>query len=386
MDYKNVNRPTMVLDKAICLKNIDRMIAKAKRNNVIFRPHFKTHQSAKVGDFFAKKGVDKITVSSLDMALYFADAGWKDITVAFPVNILEIDKICDLASKIKLNLILSSAEMVSMLYQKLMDSIGSRNVKNNSVPKNEVKESSTTKTKFYPKNSLGIFIKVDVGYHRVGIDVNDYSGIQKIIDELAKYDILKFKGFLTHAGHTYDCKNSDEILNIYKDSMSSLKKLKQHFIPHYPNIIISYGDTPSVSLAEDFKDVDELRPGNFVFYDLMQWSLGVCAMSDIALRVSCPIVEVHNERNQFVIYGGGVHFSKEFLQDSNDRKYYGIVKAINCKELANNDIRVFSLSQEHGEVSFPNEYINKFHVGDIVSILPIHACMTVNELKEYIIV
>jgi len=385
MNYKNINRPTMILDKAICLNNIDKMIAKAKRNNVMFRPHFKTHQSIKVGEFFTERGVDKITVSSLDMAIYFADAGWKDITVAFPVNILEIDKICYLASKIHLNLILSNAEMVPILYQKFILNIESRDVKNDSLSKKDMKFNSKNEAKFYSKNSIGIFIKVDVGYHRVGIDVNDYSGIKEIIDELEKYNIFEFKGFLTHAGHTYDCKNSDEILNIYKDSMSSLKKLKQHFLPHYPNIIISYGDTPSVSLAEDFKSVDELRPGNFVFYDLMQWSLGVCAMSDIALSVSCPIVEVHNVRNQFVIYGGGVHFSKEFLQDRNGSKYYGIIKAINCKEVKTNDIRIFSLSQEHGEVSFPNEYIDKFHVGDVVSILPIHACMTVNELKEYII-
>ena len=69
------------------------MAAKAKNNNIIFRPHFKTHQSKKVGEWFREEGVDKITVSSVSMAKYFIEHNWKDITIAFPFNILEIDDI-----------------------------------------------------------------------------------------------------------------------------------------------------------------------------------------------------------------------------------------------------------------------------------------------------
>ena len=40
-----VTEPTMVLNEEVCKSNIARMAAKAKAANVVFRPHFKTHQS-----------------------------------------------------------------------------------------------------------------------------------------------------------------------------------------------------------------------------------------------------------------------------------------------------------------------------------------------------
>ena len=86
-------RPTLLVDRKRALRNIERMAAKAKAARVRFRPHFKTHQSAEVGLWFRDFGIDAITVSSLEMAAYFARNGWTDITVAFPVNILELDRI-----------------------------------------------------------------------------------------------------------------------------------------------------------------------------------------------------------------------------------------------------------------------------------------------------
>ncbi|UCC76385.1 MAG: hypothetical protein JSW37_12885, partial [Anaerolineales bacterium] len=64
-------------------------------------------------------GVDAITVSSLDMAACFADRGWNDITVAFPVNLLEIEKVNALAAEIALGLLVESKEAVQFLAARL---------------------------------------------------------------------------------------------------------------------------------------------------------------------------------------------------------------------------------------------------------------------------
>ena len=84
-----VIEPTMVLNEEICKSNIARMAQKAKAAGVTFRPHFKTHQSREIGEWFRASGVEKITVSSLNMAMKFAEWGWNDITVIFPINCLE---------------------------------------------------------------------------------------------------------------------------------------------------------------------------------------------------------------------------------------------------------------------------------------------------------
>lgn len=68
-----VIKPTLVIDEVKCRNNIRSMADKALANNLIFRPHFKTHQSAKVGNWFRDYGVDRITVSSVDMAGYFTE-------------------------------------------------------------------------------------------------------------------------------------------------------------------------------------------------------------------------------------------------------------------------------------------------------------------------
>ena len=87
-----ITKPTLCLDEAKCKTNIAFMAERAKNHDVTLRPHFKTHQCLEIGRWFKEKDITKITVSSLTMAKYFAEE-WDDITVAFPVNILEIDLI-----------------------------------------------------------------------------------------------------------------------------------------------------------------------------------------------------------------------------------------------------------------------------------------------------
>lgn len=45
--------------------------------------------------------------------------------------------------------------------------------------------------------------------------------------------------------------------------------LRAKYRPLYPNIIISVGDTPGISAAKNLDGIDEIRPGNYVFYDVM---------------------------------------------------------------------------------------------------------------------
>jgi len=83
---RDITRPTLLLDEERARRNVERMAVKAGRSGVLFRPHFKTHQSAQIGGWFRERGVSKITVSSVKMAEYFAGQGWDDITIAFPAN------------------------------------------------------------------------------------------------------------------------------------------------------------------------------------------------------------------------------------------------------------------------------------------------------------
>ncbi len=346
--------PALIIDTKKVNANIDRMISKASLSKSELRPHFKTHQSGETGEIFRRKGIDKITVSSMRMAEFFAHKGWKDITIAFPVNLNEIDKINKLAGKIKLNLLLDSPFVAAKVAENI-------------------------------NNKAGIFMEIDTGYHRTGLVPEQENEIAEIINVISETENLTFKGFLTHAGHTYNASGKEKIVEIFDDAKQKCKALKRRWQDRFPDIIVSYGDTPSCSIVDNCNGFDELRPGNFVYYDVMQYHLGSCGLNNIAVAVATPVVGTYESRNEIVVYGGAVHLSKEFIAADNNFSLFGYVVKFNADFSWNEPIMgawVKSLSQEHGIIHIPGSELKKIKHGDIIGILPVHSCLTANLLKE----
>lgn len=349
----NIKTPTLVLSSEICMKNIQNMATKAKEQKVIFRPHFKTHQSAIISDWFRDEGVTAITVASVSMAQYFANNGWKDITIAFPVNLLEIDEINQLASLIKLNLLIESEEVAAFLTSNLT-------------------------------SDCGFFIKIDTGYHRTGINVLNTALIDRILN-LANLSKLKFRGFLTHSGQAYHAKDKQELIRIQQTASENLNTLKNQYQQQYPDIILSVGDTPTCSQLPVGEGIDEIRPGNFVFFDVMQFALGSCSLEEIAVALICPVVALHLNRLEAVIYGGAVHLSKEqTLLPPDPQPVFGLAISWDGKNFNTNNVlgKVSSLSQEHGIISLTQDGCN-LKSGDLVAILPVHSCLTAQLMRKY---
>ncbi|MGB1204528.1 MAG: alanine racemase [Chitinophagales bacterium] len=350
---QNITKPTLLVDIQKCKANIAKMAQKAQKSKVIFRPHFKTHQSNEIGELFREFGVTKITVSSVDMAKFFAQNGWNDITIAFPVNILELEEINLLAKNIQLNLLVEAVEVAEILGKKM-------------------------------KHKVGIFIKIDTGYGRTGIDFRKTNKIDRLLTTIKPYSQLEWKGFLAHAGHSYKIRNDrTAIQKIYDECRDALQFLKQKYQPEYPQIIVSAGDTPTCSIVEKFEGLDEIRPGNFVYYDLTQWQIGSCDLDEIAVAMACPVVAKHADRNEIIVYGGGVHLSKDRLQLLNGQTVWGYATQLKTNEWTNINRNTFvkSLSQEHGIVQTNTSFFDKIKIGDILAILPVHSCMAANLLK-----
>lgn len=361
MIIENITRPTLLLDKKKAIANIDRMASKAERNHVQFRPHFKTIQSKKGGELFRKRGIKQITVSSVKMAEYFADGGWNDITIAFPINTREAHVINQLAAKIKLNILVVNAETVEILSKKITEQVG-------------------------------VFLKIDVGTHRTGILPSKNEAIENIIQAIEEADYLNFAGFLAHAGHSYRSRSKKEIMEAHDSSMAILNTLKNKYQPKYPQLKISSGDTPTCSLAEQFTGADEIRPGNFVFYDLMQVQIGSCNLENIAVALAAPVVAKHPDRNEIIIHGGGVHLSKDKMTIDGDnlnldlkgKTIFGVPVILNDSgwQLPEKGNYMRSLSQEHGVVSCTPNFFDKIKIGDLIGVLPVHSCMLVDLMDE----
>jgi D-serine deaminase-like pyridoxal phosphate-dependent protein len=352
-----VERPTLLVDENKARRNIERMAGRAREHGVGFRPHFKTHQSAEIGQWFRDFGVEAITVSSVDMAVGFAAAGWTDITVAFPVNLRQMGAINRLAESVKLGLLVESAETARRLDEGLTADVT-------------------------------VWLKIDAGYGRTGFHWENAAAIAATAEAVAGAKRLSLKGILTHSGNTYGARSVADVRQIFGEAVERLWQVQALLAGRGFSVAISVGDTPGCSLAENFEGVDEIRPGNFVFYDLMQWQLGACSLGDIAVAVACPVVALHPERGRIVVYGGAVHFSKEVLIRGDGSLNFGrvvLLKEDGWTPLGE-DVRVASVSQEHGIIEADRDLFDLIKVGDVLGALPVHACLTADLLRRYLTV
>jgi D-serine deaminase-like pyridoxal phosphate-dependent protein len=283
------------------------------------------------------------------MARYFAAAGWTDLTVAFPVNIREIGTINELAGSIRLQLVVEAVEVISFLAE------------NVTAP-------------------VELMIKVDIGYGRTGVAANDLEQLDALINAIESSASLSFRGFLGHAGHSYGARSQAEIAAVHHDSLRRMQGLCDHYQPRFPELLISIGDTPTCSTMTGFGCAHEIRPGNFVFYDLTQHRIGSCSLDEIAVAIACPVVARHPEREELVVYGGGVHFSKDVLEHPDYGRCYGLLvePAGDSWGAPVPGVYLQRLSQEHGIVRAPRSFIEQCRIGELLYFLPVHSCMAAN--------
>ncbi len=142
-------------------------------------------------------------------------------------------------------------------------------------------------------------------------------------------------------------------------------------------------------MLAEWGDVDEARPGNFVFYDLTQMTIGACTAAEVGFVVACPVVAVHPERHEIVLYGGAVHLSKEVLLQDDGTPSYGAVVLLHdagwSEPVPGAWLR--SLSQEHGVIRATESAwqagLGAVQVGELLGVLPVHSCLAADLLKEY---
>lgn len=344
-----IEKPTIVVDEHKLRKNLERMSEKVRRNGIRLRAHFKSHQSATIGEIVREFGVSAITVSSLDLAAYFADHHWQDITVAIPVNIRQIDAINGLAGRISLGVLVESLYTAQFLASNI-------------------------------RSPLQVWIEIDSGEFRTGVHWENSEKIGQIARLIAGNEFLSLAGILTHAGQSYEQVSVDAIRKVHRESTSRMNDVRAILANlGFSGLKISIGDTPTCSLMEDFSGVDEIRPGNFVFNDLLQVSLGVCEEKDIAVAVACPVIAKYLERNEVIIYGGGAHLAKDYLMRDGS-PYFGLVALPSESGWTSSiaDTWLSKIAQEHGTIHARRDFIDEVKIGDVLMILPIHSCLTAN--------
>jgi len=352
MNIADIEVPTIIVDELKCKSNISRITDRANSSGVILRPHFKTHQSRIIGRWFREAGIEKITCSSVTMAEYFARDNWEDILIAFPFNIREIKRIRTLGQKIKLSISIPGSESAKLLAS-------------------------------HCDFNIDVVIKIDTGYGRSGTLWNDTTEINQIVSILKSNSRINLTGLITHAGDSYGAQSRKAISDIYIQSVERMAEAKA--ASHLADLTISVGDTPTASVVETYAGIDEMRAGNYIFYDLMQYSLGVCSLDDIGIVVACPIVDIDRKAGKVVIYGGAVHFSKEYIEIDGKKVFGQVAEAANSGwKTSEEAIYLAGISQEHGLINLPGNIEFDYKIGDLIYILPVHSCLTSDAIGSYL--
>lgn len=338
--------PALLLDLDVLERNLRRMSERAATLGVAMRPHIKTHKSLEVAGLQKALGISGITVSTLYEARVFADAGYEDVTWAFPLILTRLAEVAELADRITLRLVVDSPEAVDAL-----EALG---------------------------RPLHVWLKVDCGYHRAGVDPESPQALA-LARRLAESPALIFDGLLTHSGHAYHGASREEIAAIAEQERGVMAGLAERLrgegieVPE-----VSVGSTPALSAVASLEGITEIRPGNYCFYDFTQVTLGSCEARDCAVTVLSSVVSSRPDVGHAVVDAGALAMSKDLGPDRS--KGLGEVFSDYGSGTLDSEVRLTSLSQEHGILSVPRP------VGSRVRILPNHSCLTAAMFDEYAVV
>ncbi|HZS48302.1 MAG TPA: alanine racemase [Blastocatellia bacterium] len=355
MNLQTLKTPSLLLDINRVRQNAEKIGSRVKELGASLRPHIKTHKCIEVAQIQTEGHSGAVTVSTLEEGRVFAANGFTDILYAVPIERGKFDEAIDLSRKCeKLSLITDNPEVPAQLDE------AARNA----------------------GVTLNVFLKVDCGYHRCGVEPHTTEALE-IPQRIVVSSNLRFAGILTHAGHSYHCKNREELLALAQHERDVMVEMADRLKSlGMPVPTVSIGSTPTISTVDHLEGINEVRPGNYIFFDAFQATLGSCRPEDCALTVLSAVVHRDLSRNKVIVDAGAIALSKDRGAEHIDSQCgYGWVLDLEGNDLG---LRVESMSQEHGIMVGSNgASVDKLKVGTRVRILANHSCLTAAQHSHY---
>ena len=333
---EDLDTPAVVVDLDVLEANVRRMADRARETGVRLRPHAKTHKVPEVGRLQLAAGATGISLAKVGEAEVFAAAGFDDVFLAYPVVGAE------------------KGRRLLALSDRLRLAVGA----------DSVEGAASVGSAFHAAGRrLDVLLKVDCGYHRVGIAPEKAAETAR---RLANLPGIALRGLFTHAGHAYHATTPADVAAIARQEGEILTAAAEAVRAEGLAVTeVSVGSTPTSRVAMSVAGVTECRPGNYVYHDASQVSLGTCAIEDCAMTVIATVISVP-AADRAVLDCGSKTLSSDALRPrpAGHGWIYGRTS------------RIESLSEEHGVVRVePGE---TFRVGERVRVLPNHACVVSN--------
>lgn len=338
---EGIDTPTVVVDVDVLERNIASWAERMTERGVGLRPHTKTSKCVPVIERQVAAGVVGLTVATLGEAEVLADAGFDNLFQAYPVWAGRPER----------------AQRLRALHERVSLMVGVESAESAAALGAAVRGC---------QRPLPVLIELDPGLHRSGIDVADIVGIARSAADAG----LEVRGAFTFGGHGYA--TCDAAPDAGDDEVRTLAAAAEllHSAGFSPSVL-SAGSTPTALHSARGPVTDE-RPGTYVFQDAQQVQLGTASMAEVALVVAATVVASHSD-GRFVLDTG----SKALAADRPAwARGHGLLPAYPDAELK-------SLSEHHCVAWTKGP---RPAVGEVVAVVPNHACVVVNLVDELTVV
>ena len=345
MILEELATPAVLIDQPTVLANIDRMQELADRRGIRMRPHAKTHKSPTVARWQIDRGAIGICCAKLGEAEVFAAAGFTDIRLPYPINPRNAARVLTLMERTALSFIVDHPDVAAQ-WSSAMTAAG---------------------------RTVDVLVKVDVGFHRCGIDPNPASAVP-FIKNVASLPGLNLKGLLSHAGQAYQATSEEHLKTIAEEEARILQGLATLAREQGVQIDeLSAGDTPTArfSLQQDW--ITEFRSGNYVYFDRTQVGLGSAALENCALTVLATVVS-KPASDRLILDCGSKTLTSDGARGFAPLPGHGTI-------LHHPNLSIERLSEEHGIVRVASGSTS-LEPGDRVRVVPNHSCVVSNLVDQ----
>jgi D-serine deaminase-like pyridoxal phosphate-dependent protein len=355
MRLSDLPTPQVVVDRRRLVANIDRVQQMASAAAMQLRPHAKTHKSPAIARRQIERGAIGVCCAKVGEAEVFAAEGIDDIRLPYPVNPANAARILALMDRASISIIVDHLD-VARGWSDAMQRAG---------------------------RALDVLIKVDVGFHRCGIDPR--ADALAFVQRIASMRGLRLRGLLSHAGHAYNAASEDALCAIAQQEAEMLTRLRDEAARSGIALEeISVGATPSLRFSVRQNGITELRPGNYVYFDRTQVSLGSASLDDCALTVLATVVTKHAGR--IILDCGSKTLTSDQARGIAASPGYGAVLAaadpgLTSPRRIDTALTIERLSEEHATVRVDGA--TRLEPGDRVSVVPNHSC-TVSNLVDVV--
>jgi D-serine deaminase-like pyridoxal phosphate-dependent protein len=322
------------------------MQAAATSRGIRLRPHAKTHKSPVIARWQIERGAIGICCAKLGEAEVFAAAGIADIRLPYPLNPANADRVIALLDTTRLSFIVDHPA-VARQWSDAMTRAG---------------------------RQVDVLVKVDVGFHRCGIDPAAADAV-RMIQGVARLPGLRLKGLLSHAGHAYHAHSEDELGRMAQDEAATLRDLVARCGHAGVQIEeVSAGATPPARFSLQQDGFTEFRPGNYVYFDRTQVALGAATIEECALTVMARVVS-KPAADRIIFDSGSKTLTNDGARGFTPAPGFGVV--LREDGTPDESLLIERLSEEHATVKVVGGSTT-LEPGDVVRIVPNHSCVVSN--------